>query len=639
MQEKRRRAGRSLRVTHPQTTLSRKIPKKPVLAVVLACLTLAASAASAQAPPNQTLIFEGPGGRTPLNEWVLRRDPANRGTALGWAKGTFTGQAVKVPNVVNPTPYSGKPGGRNYQGSVAWYRTTFRAAVAGLYAISFQSANYRAEVFLDGKLLGSHRGSYLPFGFMPKVAAGTHTLVVRVDWRYPGKQAEEGFHRTWFNWGGLDGEVDVRPVGASELAAPTLTTALGASGQATVTVGVTVRNFAASRAIAPEGTLVNGTQTVPLRFAPVTVPAGGAAHTTATATIPTPALWSPATPNLYQLQLAVGTESSYSARVGLRQLTWHGHELLLNGTRLHLHGATIQEDVPGHGDALTPSDQDGIVADLKKIGANAVRAQHPLDPALLERLDAAGLLVWQGVGPVEGAGMWYSTTPRLTEEAEQQVKTAATAASLHPSIFAWNLVDEVAKNGRDEAEVRYVRDSTRWLHANDPGRMVAVDVWGRDPPAKAGALYSDVDAVAETDYTGWYEVPHDTPAQLAARMRERLTAMERTFPGKVLVISEFGAESNTLNKSGTPGSYSFQAQLLANHIRVYSATPNLTAQLVWVLRDYPLTPSFSGGSIHRVIKHLRLIEGLNQKGLFTYSGKAKPAAATVGALFKALPAG
>lgn len=639
MQGKRTSPGRSLHVAGFSTTLMRKISKKPVLASALVCVAFATSAAAAQAPPNQTLVFEGPGGRIPLNEWVLRQDTANRGAALGWARGTFSGATVKVPNVVNPTPYSGKAGGQNYQGSVAWYRTTFRAATAGRYALSFQSANYRAEVFLDGRALGTHRGSYLPFSFLANVAAGTHTVVVRVDWRYPGKQAEEGFHRTWFNWGGLDGEADVRLVGASDLSAPTLTTTIEPSGQADVTVGVEIRNYAASRAIAAAGSLVHGAQTIPLAFAPVTVPAGGIVRTTATVTVPAPALWSPAAPNLYELQIAVGTESSYSARVGLRQLSWHGHELLLNGTRLRLHGATIQEDVPGHGDALTPSDQEGIVSDLRAIGANAVRAQHPLDPALLERLDAAGLLVWQGVGPVEGAGMWYSTTPRLTEEAEQQVRTAATAGALHPSIFAWNLVDEVAKNGRDEAEVRYVRDSTRWLHANDPGRMVAVDVWGRDPPVKAGSLYSEVDAVAETDYTGWYEVPHDTPAQLAARMRERLQAMEKTFPDKVLVISEFGAESNTLNKPGTPGSYSFQAQLLANHIRVYSSTPNLTAQLVWVLRDYPLTPSFSGGSIHRVIKHLRLIEGLNQKGLFTYAGKAKPAAATVGALFKALPAG
>ena len=36
---------------------------------------------------------------------------------------------------------------------------------------------------------------------------------------------------------------------------------------------------------------------------------------------------------------------------------------------------------------------------------------------------------------------------------------------------------------------------------------------------------------------------------------------------------------------------------------------------------------------------LRLVPGLNQKGLFAYSGRPKPAAATVARRFKALPAG
>ena len=182
-----------------------------------------------------------------------------------------------------------------------------------------------------------------------------------------------------------------------------------------------MRNNGAQRTILPEGSLVHGSQTIPLAFPTIALAPGATATATATALVAEPALWSPAAPNLYTLQLAVPGESSYSARVGLRQVSWHGQELLLNGQRLRLHGATIQEDVPGHGDALTPADQDGIVADLKAIGANAVRAQHPLDPALLERLDAAGLLVWQGVGPVEGAGMWYWNSARLEDEAEQQV--------------------------------------------------------------------------------------------------------------------------------------------------------------------------------------------------------------------------
>jgi len=390
----------------------------------------------------------------------------------------------------------------------------------------------------------------------------------------------------------------------------------------------------------PEGSLVRGAQTIPLSFPGLALGAGGSATATARVTVSNPALWSPASPSLYELTLAVGEESSYSAHVGLRQLTWHGGRMFLNGQRLQLHGATIQEDAQGHGDALTPADEDRIVAELKAIGANAARAQHPLSTGLLERLDAAGILVWQGIGPVEGAGNWYSRTPRLLAEAEQQARTAVLAEQLHPSVFAWNLVDEVADNGHDPFEVRYVRTLSHWLHEHDPTRLVAVDVWGDHPPEHAGALYSEADAVAETDYSGWYDFPHDRPAQLAAAMRARLAAMQRTFAGKVLVISEFGAESNTLNPAGSPGSYGFQARLLAEHIAVYEADPELSGMLIWLLRDYPLTPSFEGGSIHAVLPHVKLIEGLNQKGLFTYGGQAKPGVvSTVARLFDALPAG
>jgi hypothetical protein len=121
-------------------------------------------------------------------------------------------------------------------------------------------------------------------------------------------------------------------------------------------------------------------------------------------------------------------------------------------------------------------------------------------------------------------------------------------------------------------------------------------------------------------------------------MRSRLAAMQRAFPGRVLVISEFGAESNHLNPGGAPGSYGYQTRLLAEHISVYAADPHLTAMFVWLLRDYPLNPGFQGGSIHRVLPNIRLIQGLNQKGLFTYEGNAKPAASVVARMFAALPA-
>jgi len=570
--------------------------------------------------------------------WTLRVDAANRGLARGWARGGFSGEAVSVPDDVDPRSYTGASGSRNYEGSIAWYRTTFTAASAGEYALDFQSANFDAGVWVDGRAVGDHRGSYLPFDTRARLTAGRHTVVVRIDWRDPAAQSRAGFHRTWFNWGGLNGDVDVRPIGPSELTEPAIRTTLASpSGPATVTIRVQVRNDGPARTLTPTGSLSDGPRPLALSFAPLTLAHGESAMASATATVAEPALWSPAAPNLYELELSIAGESSYSARVGLRELSWRGGRLFLNGRRLLLHGATIQEDEQGHGDALTPADENRIVSQLRAIGANAARAQHPLDPALLERLDAAGILVWQGIGPVEGAGNWYSTTPRLRAEAEQQARTAAIAAQLHPSIFAWNLVDEIANNGHDAAEVAYVRSTARWLHAHDPTRMVAVDVWGDHPPSHAGAIYAEADAVAETDYSGWYDAPTDTAAQLAGEIRGRLAAMERTFAGKVLVISEFGAESNGLNPSGTPGSYAFQARLLAAHIAVYAADPRLSAMLIWVLSDYPLTPTFNGGSIHNVLPHVRLIEGLNQKGLFTYGGHAKSAVGVIARLFGALP--
>jgi beta-galactosidase/beta-glucuronidase len=620
---------------------------KMPFAILLACAALftalaATSAPPSLAPPLQAVVFEGPGGRMPLTQWTLRKDASNRGISLGWQQGGFSGKVVSLPNVVSPTPYTGHAGARNYEGSIAWYRTSFQVTQAGTYALDFQSANYLASVYVDGRVLGSHKGSYLPFELRAHLAVGTHTVVVRTDWRNPGQQSREGFHRTWFNWGGLDGEVSVRPVGESELSEPTIQTTLTPdepnAASASVRVSVEVHNYGPARTLVPEGSLVHGTQTIALSFPALELGPGEAANDTAVAQVPAPALWSPSAPSMYQLSLTLGPNTSYSANVGLRQLTWHGGHVYLNGTQLELHGASIMEDARGHGDALSPADEAGIVTELKDIGANVARSQHPLDPALLERLDEAGILVWQGIGPVEGAGNWYSTTPQLLTGAEQQAKTAVIAAELHPSIFAWNLVDEVANNGRDEQEVDYVRSLTRWLHARDPTRMVAVDVWGDHPPKVAGALYSEVDAVAETDYSGWYDYPHDTPTQLANKMRARLAAMEKTFAGKVLVISEFGAESNGLNPPGSPGSYAYQAKLLAEHIAVYEADPHLTAMMIWVLRDYPLTPTFSGGSVKHVLPKLKLIEGLNQKGLFTYSGQAKPGVvSTVARLYKALP--
>ena len=101
-------------------------------------------------------------------------------------------------------------------------------------------------------------------------------------------------------------------------------------------------------------------------------------------------------------------------------------------------------------------------------------------------------------------------------------------------------------------------------------------------------------------------------------------------------MSEFGAEANGANPTWRPGGYAFQSRLLATHIATYARIPALSGMIAWTLDDFAVPPSFAGGSIRRQAPGIRLVRGLNQKGLFAYGGAPKPAAAVVARLYARL---
>ncbi len=94
-------------------------------------------------------------------------------------------------------------------------------------------------------------------------------------------------------------------------------------------------------------------------------------------------------------------------------------------------------------------------------------------------------------------------------------------------------------------------------------------------------------------------------------------------------MTEFGAEANSLNDSNAPGGFRFQADLLRDHIEVYDSLPQVSGHLVWNLRDFAVSPAFAGGSIRHQAPNIKLVRGLNQKGLFTYDGRPKLAMSVV----------
>lgn len=65
-----------------------------------------------------------------------------------------------------------------------WYRRTIEVPAAWegkIVRLHFQAVDWEATVYLDGKVVGTHRGGYDAFSFdIPARAGGTHELVVGV---------------------------------------------------------------------------------------------------------------------------------------------------------------------------------------------------------------------------------------------------------------------------------------------------------------------------------------------------------------------------------------------------------------------------------------------------------------------------
>ena len=572
----------------------------------------------------------GPAGSraVPLNRWRYRADPHNRGARADWADGDWKGRPVSVPHAPNAKAFNGAAGRRAYAGSVGWYAREFRTPVAGDYAIAFESAHHRATVYVDGRAVRAHTGAYEPFSARTLLSRGRHTVSVRVDWRRPRSQAARGYARGWFNYGGLTRPVTLTRLGPSELGALNLRTRLDERGRAVVDLSLRVRNHEASeRRVHARGSLRREGTSTPLEFDAARIAPEGSKTVRATARIDDPALWSPADPRRYELRVEVPGEATLRRMVGLRELTWEAGGLALNGRPLVLRGAALPPDARGRGEALRPADEARLVDGLRSVGANATRSQLPLSESLLERLDAAGIFVWQLIGPWEAAGMRSSRTPAVT--ARDRALRVAETQQPHAAIVAWTLTNEVTSAGRP-SQRRYVRMTTERLHELDPTRPIAVDVWGKHPPTAAGGLYSKLDAIGVTDYVGWYSDLDAGPNRQVAIARERLAHLRALFPDKPIVISELGAIGS--DRAGAPdafGGLHFQAELLGRRIAGLRGVPGLSGTIVWNLRDYALRPDFRGGSVLKRRPGLTITPGLNEKGLFDYRGRPKPALAAV----------
>ncbi len=230
-----------------------------VLALTVLVALLSGSPAHAQtipsaAPPTKGALYpDGQDDRYLLGgQWLFQADPGGVGVQNGWWRAnasTASWSPVTVPNSYNAGDFSVA----SMNGSVGWYRRDFTlppnafAASAPArfrsWIVRFESVNYHATVWLNGRQIGHHDVAYTPFEFALKgMHAGVNTLVVRVDDHRSGNALPPGPSGGWWNFGGINREVYLRSVSRADLSVvrvrpilPCPTCAATIQEQATVT--------------------------------------------------------------------------------------------------------------------------------------------------------------------------------------------------------------------------------------------------------------------------------------------------------------------------------------------------------------------------------------------------------------------
>jgi beta-glucuronidase len=589
---------------------------------------LAAPAQGADRPKPGALYYSGPSGRYLLDgTWHHRPDPTDTGIAqrlqrqeslAGWSR-------TSVPHAANAGNFSPE----SYLGTVHWYRKDFRlprASATSKWILRFESVNYRARVWLNGKPLGVHVGSYLPFEQRAKSVRrkGLNRLVVRVDSRRqkfdipPLSQRRTGaFEGGWWNYNGILREVYLRRVNTLDLARVAFQPSLRCrTCAARMTVVVQVNNVNRSAARARITGSIGGKG---LRFRRHRVPGRGSPRFRARVRIRHPKLWSPERPVLYtgRLQLRTGNGAvvqTYKARTGIRTLRVSRlGRIQLNFRDVNLRGASVHEDSLSRGAALTPAQMRQNIGHLKDLGAHITRSHYPFHPYMLELADYNGILVWSEIPVFRMASRLFAIA-EVRNKAYRMLREEIVRDANHPSVVVWSIGNENAS--RPGAGLRkYIRKAARTVEDLDPTRLIGLATSGF-PTVEKQPIYLELDVLGINDYFGWYNGPRGTIAD-RAQLSGYLNRLHSDYPNQALVITEFGAEANRSGPVTEKGTYEFQADFLKYHLDVLAEKPFVSGALIWNLRDFRVKPGWAGGNP-------RPNPPVNEKGLVDDFGRRKP---------------
>ena len=630
------------------------------------CATAMAALAATVAP-----TAEPPGTRTVVtlaDGWRFRQDDKLSGAeAPDFADSDW--QQVSVPHSWNrvgtylpPVPNRlNTPDMVNKVQGVGWYRLNFTPPAIAFRDrrawLEFDAASRIASVWLNGQLLGEHKGGYSRFRLDATRALradGPNLLVVRTDNSKPAVGSSTAdvlpLAGDFFVPGGL--YRPVRLIATSPVHLDMLDFGGPGAYATTTEVSDTAAAIAVTVKLRNDG---RSAQTVRMRAALVdaagrvaaaaersaTLGADAGSTLDASLTVAQPRLWQGvADPYLYRLTVDVlDTEGRTLDRkeqpFGIRKMRFDAERgFFLNGKPYPLRGVGYHQDREDKGWAITEADVEEDVKLLREMGATSIRLTHYQHGQPIHDLaDRYGLILWDevplvsawtlGGAPVASEGLRANARQQLTELIRQNQN--------HASVGVWGIANEVDFGNSMPAFITghtgpppdpgpLLAELNALAKAVDPSRSttLATCCEGRlfAPGVEVPVTAPAADLAGANRYFGWY---YGAPGDLGRHLDD----LRAKRPGQPLAVTEYGAGGSlsihTDNVLGGPidSRGRNQPEEAESHIHeanwaVLSTKPYLWGTWLWVAFDFASTVRREGDA-----------DDINTKGLVAYDHRTR----------------
>ncbi|MFZ4521283.1 MAG: glycoside hydrolase family 2 protein [Bacteroidales bacterium] len=519
----------------------------------------------------------------------------------------------KSPTLLVPRDWNSQEEKLLYYEGTLWYKKSFdyqKSASGNRVFLHFGAVNYRADVYLNGKKLGVHKGGFTPFNFeiTGLVTEKDNFVILRVS---NARKAEEvpTLNTDWWNYGGITRDVVVAETPSDFICDYSLQLKKGTTNILTGYVKID-----GAKASQQEVEVTIPAMKFTKKY--ITDNAGMAAFEVA---VPGIRLWSPTDPWLYDVVIKTRNDET-TDRIGFRMVETRGPDILLNGKPVFLRGISIHEEnaIRG-GRAYSREDAQMLLGWAKELGCNFVRLAHyPHNENMARVADEMGIMVWEE-NPVYWTIQW--SNPETFKTAADQLKEVISRDKNRASVIVWSMANETPVTPERMTFLKNLADTARNL---DHVRLISAALEQHSTPGNElvrtieDPFAQYVDIVSFNEYIGWYD---GLPSKCAG------IEWKVDFD-KPVFISEFGADAlgGMHGDSLTRWSEEYQQYMYRETLKMIGKIPNLRGCSPWILVDFR--------SPRRVLPGIQ--DGWNRKGLISETGNRKKAFYTLKEFYESI---